>query len=64
MPFIVFLLVDILIMWGVFALGYNAAQRWPVIGRILEEYYGAHPVGIVVIGLFAVLLAVLGIDIR
>jgi len=64
MPLIVFLFLYIVIMWSVFALGYDAGERWPVVRRILEEEYGAYLVGIAVLMLFAILLGVIGIQIR
>jgi hypothetical protein len=51
-------------MWGVFALGYEADQRWTIVGRVLEEYYGGFLVCILVCVLFAILLGLIGIEIR
>lgn len=64
MPFLVFLLLCIIIMWGVFALGYERGQRWPFVGRVIEEYYGGYLVSILVCVLFAILLGLIGIEIR
>jgi len=64
MPLLVFLLLSIVIMWGIFALGYEAGQRWPIVGRVLEEYYGGYLVVIVVCVILAILLGVIGIEIR
>jgi hypothetical protein len=51
-------------MLGVFALGYDAGQRWPIIGRIIEEYYGSFLLVIAVCALLAILLGAIGIEIK
>ena len=49
-------------MWGIFALSYEAGQRWSIVGRVLEEY--GYLVVIVVCVILATLLGVIGIEIR
>jgi len=49
-------------MWGIFALRYEEGQRWPIVGRVLEQY--GFLVVIVVLVILATLLGVIGIEIR
>jgi hypothetical protein len=64
MPLIVFCILYLITMWGVFALGYNAGQRWPIIGRIVQESGGSFLLGIAVWALLAILLGAIGIQIK
>jgi|GEM_PF-4952842 len=64
MSIVVFLFLYLTALCGVFPLGYEAGQRWPVLGRILEEPEGYFLVGIAVLAVFAILLGAIGIEIK
>ena len=64
MPFTVFLFLYLIALCGVFAVGYEAGQRWPVVGRIFDEPEGYFLVGIIVSVLLALLLGAIGIEIK
>jgi uncharacterized membrane protein len=64
MPLIVFCMLYLITMWGVFALSYNAGQRWPIIGKIVQESEGSFLLCIAAWALLAILLGVIGIEIK
>jgi len=64
MPIIAFNLLFLIAIWTVLAWSYEAAQRWPIIGRFVEEPDGLYLVGIAVLILLAILLGALGVEIN
>jgi hypothetical protein len=64
MPIIAFNLLFLIAIWAVLAVSYEAAERWPIIGRFIEEPDGLYLVGIAVLILLAVLLGALGVEIQ
>jgi hypothetical protein len=64
MPLNVFLFLFILAMWAVFAVGYELSERWPIVGRVLEESDGAYFVGIGILALLTTFFGTVGIEIK
>ena len=64
MPLGVFIFLYLLALCGVFALSYEAGERYPLLGTVLKEPQVCFLLGLVVLILFAILLGAIGIEIK